>query len=84
MGADVAEWLFVSSKPALLKNRLCISLTILGFYFLGALAGGYYFDKYDFIIFYFIPVILFTILYYDLSPIALHKLSATFRKKEKA
>jgi len=78
LGADMAEWIFVSKRSALLKNRMYIRYTILGFYFLGALAGGYFFDKYDFAIFYFIPVILFTILYYDLSPIALHKLARLF------
>jgi uncharacterized membrane protein YoaK (UPF0700 family) len=84
LGADVAEWLFVrTNKPALLKSRLYIRFTILTFYFLGALAGGYFFDKYDFAIFYFIPVILFTILYYDLSPIALYKFVRLFSTDQK-
>jgi uncharacterized membrane protein YoaK (UPF0700 family) len=79
LGADFAEWLYPNSqKPVAVKNRMYIRFTILGFYFLGALAGGYFFDKYNFNIFYFIPVILFTILYYDLSPIALHKLARLF------
>lgn len=79
LGADVAEWLYPNTpKTTALKNRLYIRFTILGFYFFGALVGGYFFDKYEFTIFYFIPMILFTILYYDLSPIALHKLSRLF------
>jgi uncharacterized membrane protein YoaK (UPF0700 family) len=84
LGADVAEWLYPNTeKTTALKNRLYIRFTILGFYFFGALMGGYFFDKYDFIIFYFIPVILFTILYYDLSPIALRKLTRLFSGNEK-
>jgi len=82
LGADFAELLYPSAeKSPLLKNRMAIRLTILGFYFAGALAGGYFFDQYDFTMFYFIPVILFTILYYDLSPIALHKFARLFSRK---
>jgi len=84
LGADVAEWLYPNNpkKTALLKSKMYIRLTILAFYFLGALAGGYFFEKYEFAIFYFIPVILFTILYYDISPIALHKLMRLFSFKK--
>ncbi|WP_183580741.1 YoaK family protein [Mucilaginibacter sp. X5P1] len=84
LGADIAEWLHPGTpKTPALKNRLYIRFTILGFYFFGALIGGYFFDKYEFAIFYFIPVILFTILYYDLSPIALRKLARIFPINEK-
>ncbi len=84
LGADVAEWLYPNNpkKTALLKSKMYIRLTILAFYFFGALAGGYFFEKYEFAIFYFIPVILFTILYYDISPIALHKLMRLFSFKK--
>jgi len=84
LGADVAEWLYPNNpkKTALLKSKMYIRLTILAFYFLGALAGGYFFEKYEFAIFYFIPMILFTILYYDISPIALHKLMRFFSFKK--
>src|SRR5207248_1430855 len=74
LGGDIAEWLHPQSKETVAtKHRIYIRLTILGFYFLGGLAGGYFFNKYDFVVFYFIPAILLTILYYDLSPVALHK-----------
>jgi len=49
------------------------------FYFFGGIMGGFFFNLYDFAIFYFIPLILLTILYYDLSPVALHKISRAFR-----
>jgi uncharacterized membrane protein YoaK (UPF0700 family) len=82
LGADFAELLYPNDeKSPLLKNRMFIRLTILGFYFAGALAGGYFFDKFGFMMFYFIPVILFTILYYDVSPIALHKFARLFSRK---
>ena len=82
LGADFAELLYPNAeKSPLLKNRMFIRLTILGFYFGGALAGGYFFEKYNFLMFYFIPVILFTILYYDLSPIALHKFARLFTRR---
>jgi len=81
LGADAAEWVYKSKRSAVLRNRMFIRYTVLGFYFLGALAGGYLFDKYDFALFYFIPVILMLILYYDLSPIALHKLTRLFSIK---
>jgi hypothetical protein len=51
---------------------------VLGFYFLGGLAGGYFFSACGFVIFYFIPLILLTILYYDISTVALHKLMRLF------
>lgn len=84
LGADVAEWLYPNNtkKITVIKSKMYIRLTILAFYFLGALAGGYFFEEYEFAIFYFIPVILFTILYYDISPIALHKLMRFFSFKK--
>lgn len=84
LGGDVAELLHPKSEENIaVKHRIYIRFTILGFYFLGGLAGGYFFDDYGFAIFYFIPVILLTILYYDLSPIALHKVSRLFSSQQK-
>lgn len=80
LGADVAELLHPRSEPnKVVKHKIAIRLTILAFYFFGGIAGGYFFDLYDFRIFYFIPLILLTILYYDVSPLALHKLMHLFR-----
>ena len=84
LGGDVAELLHPKSEENIaVKHRIYIRFTILGFYFLGGLAGGYFFDDYGFAIFYFIPMILLTILYYDLSPIALHKVSRLFSSQQK-
>jgi len=79
LGADAAELIHNDvRKNVLVKSRIYVRITILAFYFFGGLAGAYFFDKYNFVVFYFIPVILLTILYYDLSAIALHKLARLF------
>jgi uncharacterized membrane protein YoaK (UPF0700 family) len=87
LGSDVAERLHTATKDAKAVNeRIYVRLTILAFYIIGGLAGGYFFNKYDLLIFYFIPAILLTILYYDLSPFALRKVAQLFaagnRKKQ--
>lgn len=79
LGGDVSEWLHPNvAKTEATRNKIYIRLTVLGFYFFGGIMGGYFFNLYDFAIFYFIPLILLTILYYDLSPVALHKISRLF------
>ncbi|EHQ28542.1 YoaK family protein [Mucilaginibacter paludis] len=75
VGADVAEWIHPrTAKTSVVKNRLYIRLTVLAFYFLGALAGGYFFELYNFRVFYFIPFILISILLYDIWDVIFHKL----------
>jgi uncharacterized membrane protein YoaK (UPF0700 family) len=84
LGSDVSEWLHpISKKKEIVKHRIYVRLTILTFYFLGGSAGGYFFNAYGFVVFYFIPVILLTILYYDLSDVALHKLMQLFSSSKK-
>jgi uncharacterized membrane protein YoaK (UPF0700 family) len=79
LGGDVSEWLHPrSEKTDNVKDRIYVRLTVLAFYFLGGLAGGYFFNEYGFVIFYFIPLILLTILYYDISSVVLHRLMRLF------
>lgn len=79
LGADLAELFHPKSNAGeAVRNKIIIRLTILTFYFVGGVAGGYFFNLYDFRIFYVIPLILLTILYYDLSPLALHKFMRLF------
>jgi uncharacterized membrane protein YoaK (UPF0700 family) len=74
VGADLAEWLHpLTEKSIVVKNRLLIRLTILAFYFLGGLAGGFLFELYDFKVFYFIPLVLLTILFYDIWDVTIQK-----------
>jgi uncharacterized membrane protein YoaK (UPF0700 family) len=81
LGGDIAELTHPKGVTTIaLKNRIYIRITILSFYLIGAVAGGFLFDIFNFAIFYFVPFILLTILYYDLSPLALHKLSKVFSK----
>ncbi|SDP04381.1 Uncharacterized membrane protein YoaK, UPF0700 family [Mucilaginibacter sp. OK268] len=80
LGGDVSEWLHPNTaKTETTRNKIYVRLTVLSFYFFGGIMGGFFFNLYDFAIFYFIPLILLTILYYDLSPVALHKISRIFR-----
>jgi len=80
LGGDVSEWLHPNTaKTETTRNKIYVRLTVLGFYFFGGIMGGFFFNLYDFAIFYFIPLILLTILYYDLSPVALHKISRIFQ-----
>jgi uncharacterized membrane protein YoaK (UPF0700 family) len=79
LGSEVAEWFHPRTKNTeAAGNKILIRFTVLGFYLFGGLAGGYFFNLYEFAIFYFIPLILLTIMYYDVSPLALHKLSRMF------
>ncbi|MCJ8211714.1 DUF1275 domain-containing protein [Mucilaginibacter sp. RS28] len=79
LGGEVSEYFHpnVSGKDVT-KNKIYIRLTILTFYITGGVIGGYFFNRYNFAMFYIFPVILLTIIYYDLSPIALHKLERFF------
>ncbi len=82
LGGELAEWVHPDSpKNEVLRNRIYVRLTILSFYILGGILGGFLFNIFEFTVFYFVPLILLTILYYDLSPLALHKLSKIFSRK---
>lgn len=84
LGGEVAEWLHPKTgKSVTVKNKIYIRVIILTFYFAGGVAGGYFFDRYNFAVFYFIPLILITILYYDVSPIALHRAARIFGRQRK-
>ncbi|WCT14949.1 YoaK family protein [Mucilaginibacter jinjuensis] len=79
LGGELSKWLHPKTgKSEIIKNKIYIRVTILTFYFIGGVAGGYFFDRFNFAIFYFIPLILIAVLYYDLSTIALHKMSRIF------
>jgi uncharacterized membrane protein YoaK (UPF0700 family) len=83
LGGDVAEWLHPKAeKTVTVRNKLYIRFSILGFYILGGIIGGYFFNLYEFAIFYCVPLILLTILYYDVSELALHKVMSRFAKNK--
>jgi uncharacterized membrane protein YoaK (UPF0700 family) len=79
LGGEVSEWVHPKTgKSQVIRNKILIRLTILLFYIIGGVAGGFLFDRFEFAIFYIVPFILLTILYYDLTPLALHKLDRLF------
>jgi len=82
LGAEVAEWIHPkAAKKADVKNKIYVRATILSFYIFGGLIAAYFFNLYEFKVFYFVPLILLTILYYDLVPIHLHRISDLFNFK---
>ena len=69
LGGELAEWFHPKSeKQEAVKHKLYIRFTILFFYFTGGVFGGYFFNQYAFALFFFIPMILISILLYDLWP----------------
>lgn len=79
LGAEVAEWIHPkAAKTTVVKNKIFVRTTILSFYVFGGLMGAYLFNFFEFKIFYFVPLILLTILYYDLMPVILHKIVRPF------
>ncbi|MES2377998.1 MAG: YoaK family protein [Bacteroidota bacterium] len=83
LGGEVAEWLHPNAKKTdNVRNKIFIRFTVLGFYLLGGIIGGYFFNLYDFAVLYCIPVILLTILYFDVSELALHKVTRRFSRNK--
>lgn len=79
LGSELAEWFHPkTAKTEVIKHRLYIRFTILFFYFLGGVMGGYFFNEYNFALFFFIPVILLSILLYDLWPLYQHRIKRIF------
>nr|WP_067062133.1 YoaK family protein [Mucilaginibacter sp. L294] len=74
LGSELADWLHpLTRKSEDVKNKIYVRVTILAFFIFGGLTGGYFFNLYEFKVFYFVPVILLTILYYDMLPVFFHK-----------
>jgi uncharacterized membrane protein YoaK (UPF0700 family) len=74
LGSELADWMHPKTKESeIVKNKIYVRLTILTFFIFGGLVGGYFFNLYEFKVFYFVPVILLTILYYELLPVFFHK-----------
>ena len=63
LGSEVAEYYYMGTKKDQnTRHRIFVRLTVLAFYFIGGLVGGYYFNRYEFAVFYFVPVILLVVL----------------------
>ena len=63
LGSEFAEYYYLgTNKDREIRNRIFVRLTVLSFYFIGGLTGGFLFNKYEFGVFYFVPVILLLVL----------------------
>lgn len=63
LGAELAEYLHIGTKrDRRIRHRLYVRLTVLLFYLVGGLVGGFFFNKLAFDVFYFVPVILILVL----------------------
>ncbi|WP_374948661.1 YoaK family protein [Mucilaginibacter sp.] len=79
LGSELADWIHPRTrKTEEVKNKIYVRLTILVFFIFGGFAGGYFFNIYEFKVFYFVPVILLSILYYDLLPLAWYRITRLF------
>ncbi|MBD1364115.1 DUF1275 domain-containing protein [Mucilaginibacter sp. ZT4R22] len=79
LGGELADWIHPRTEDTqIVKNKIYVRVTILTFFIFGGLVGGYFFNLYEFKVLYFVPVILLTILYYDMLPVLYHKIYQLF------
>ncbi|MFC4873943.1 YoaK family protein [Negadavirga shengliensis] len=68
LGAELSQWLHpITPRSKVLKERLTLRFTVLGFYIIGGLVGGWFFLKYDFLAFFLVILILIFVVYYDMT-----------------
>ncbi|AMR31932.1 hypothetical protein A0256_11110 [Mucilaginibacter sp. PAMC 26640] len=85
LGSELADWMHPKTAESQeVKNKIYVRLTILAFFIFGGLVGGYFFNIYQFKIFYFLPVILLTILYYDMVPFIWYRITRLFISNKKS
>ncbi|HEK20291.1 MULTISPECIES: YoaK family protein [unclassified Mucilaginibacter] len=79
LGSELADWMHPrTTDRAEVRRKIYVRVTILVFFILGGFIGGYFFNEYEFKVFYFVPVILLTIIYYDLLPLMARKVCQIF------
>lgn len=75
LAGELSDLLHPNVKnTSVLKDKIYVRLTILAFFIIGGLLGGYLFSLIGMATFFVIPLILSTILLYDIYPILLHRL----------
>lgn len=85
LGAEAAEhWHPESEKSTPLRERLYVRVTILACYFIGGLAGALAYYELELKIFYAVPLLLMTVLFYDLIPMARHRVWRAIRQRSNA
>lgn len=66
LGGELSEWIHPNTqKTAVLKQKLTLRFTILTFYLLGGILGGWFYLKLNFVAFFVISGVLLTIVFYD-------------------
>lgn len=62
-----------------LKEKIYIRLTVLGFFIFGGILGGIMFNMIGMTTFFVIPLVLLTILLYDVYPVLVHRFLRSFK-----
>lgn len=74
LGAELSEWLHPKTdRPRQLIEKIRLRVSILGFYMLGALIGGWLFIKINYATFYTIAASLLVLVFYDISAMNFRK-----------
>lgn len=59
LGAEFAEYYYIGTqKDRIIRSRIIVRLTVLAFYAIGGAVGAFFFNKYEFAVFYFVPIVL--------------------------
>ncbi|MDB5271686.1 MAG: hypothetical protein JWO58_53 [Chitinophagaceae bacterium] len=73
LGREVGASFFLKYRTPQLKEKLKLHVTILAFYFIGGVLGGYLFLSYDFQVFYVVVALLTAVLYFHLKSLLIDK-----------
>jgi len=81
LGTELSQWFHPKTeKTKVLKDRLTLRFTILSFYLMGGIGGGWIFLHYDFIVFYVVAVVMLFVAYYDLTMVVTKKTIMKIRR----
>ncbi|MBS1600132.1 MAG: DUF1275 domain-containing protein [Bacteroidetes bacterium] len=74
LGAELSEWLHPKTdRPPQLAQKIQLRVSILAFYILGALIGGWLFIKISYATFYAIAATLLVLIFYDIAVMRIKK-----------
>lgn len=81
LGTELSQWFHPKTeKTKVLKDRLTLRFTILSFYLLGGISGGWIFLRFDFNVFYVVAVVMLFVAYYDLTMVVTKKTIMKIRR----
>jgi len=74
LGGELSDLLHPQvENTRVLREKIYIRLTVLAFFIIGGILGGYLFNLMGIATFFVIPLVLLTILLYDIYPVLLHR-----------